>query len=150
MKNAELKIGTKVSYTKTNLVNGKTTSVESVVKGFYNSGSLHYVCLENGDKMFKEALTVVETNKPLTVVEKVLIVQKLLKECNEEAEYKFKVRRTREMYVTSKLYCLTVVGRTHVKLLEDSIEKATTKFWQMGGGQIHHTSQHNLKIWFAN
>ena len=62
MKNTKLTIGTKVSYNKVSLKNGETTSHESVVEGFLNSGSLHYVCLENGDMMFKEALTVKEYN----------------------------------------------------------------------------------------
>ena len=46
MNNTELTIGTKVSYNKVSLKNGETTSLESVVKGFYDG----YVCLENGDK----------------------------------------------------------------------------------------------------
>lgn len=62
MKKTKLTIGTKVSYNKVSLTNGETTSLESVVKGFYRDGSLHYVCLENGDKMFKEALTVTQDN----------------------------------------------------------------------------------------
>ena len=58
MKNTELTIGTKVSYNKVSLKNGEITSLESVVKGFYDG----YVALENGDKMFKQALTVKEDN----------------------------------------------------------------------------------------
>ena len=58
MKNTELTIGTKVSYNKVSLKNGETTSLESVVVGFFDG----YVSLENGDKMFKQALTVKQDN----------------------------------------------------------------------------------------
>jgi hypothetical protein len=54
----KIKIGNKVSYTLVSL-NKPSEYKESIVTGFYNDGSLHYVCLENGDKMFKEALTIV-------------------------------------------------------------------------------------------
>lgn len=81
-------------------------------------------------------------------IEKVKIIEELLKKCNENARYKFKVRRTNETYVNSKLYCLTIVGNCHVETLEKSIEKATDKFYNLDGGQIHHTTQHNIKMWF--
>ncbi len=58
MENTELKIGTRVRYTRTSVLK-ESTNEESIVTGFYNDGSLHYVCLMNGDKMFKEALTIV-------------------------------------------------------------------------------------------
>ena len=58
MKNTELTIGTKVRYNKVSLKNGETTSLDSVVIGFYDG----YVSLENGDKMYKQALTVKEDN----------------------------------------------------------------------------------------
>ena len=58
MKNTKLKIGTTVSYNKVSLKNGETTSLESVVIGYYDG----YVSLLNGDKMFNEALT--EVAKP--------------------------------------------------------------------------------------
>ena len=67
MKNTELTIGTKVSYNKVSLKNGETTSLESVVVGFFDG----YVSLENGDKMFKQALTTIKThtmeNKGITI-----------------------------------------------------------------------------------
>lgn len=58
MKNTKLTIGTKVSYNKVSLKNGETTSLDSVVVGFYDG----YVSLLNGDKMFKQALTVKQDN----------------------------------------------------------------------------------------
>ena len=63
MKNTELTIGTKVSYNKVSLKNGEAKSLESVVKGFYDG----YVSLENGDKMFKQALTIIDDNNSLSV-----------------------------------------------------------------------------------
>ena len=85
----------------------------------------------------------------MTSEQKVKEITALLNECNKESKYKFKVRKSREQYVSTKLYCLTIVGRTHVGLLEEAIQKASKRFWELGGGQIHHTSQHNLKMWFA-
>jgi hypothetical protein len=54
----KLTIGTKVSYNKVSLKNGETTSLESVVTGYYDG----YISLLNGDKMFSQALT--EIAKP--------------------------------------------------------------------------------------
>jgi len=55
MKNTQLTIGTTVSYTKTSLTS-EPKKVQSVVTKFYDG----YVWLENGDKMFKEALTILD------------------------------------------------------------------------------------------
>ncbi len=57
MKITELTIGTKVSYTRTSLTSDPV-DLQSVVKGFFDG----YVCLENGDKMSRSALTVIEDN----------------------------------------------------------------------------------------
>ena len=57
MKNTELTIGTKVSYTKTSVI-AEPKQLQSVVSGFYGD----YICLENGDKMSASALTVTQDN----------------------------------------------------------------------------------------
>ena len=57
MKNTELTIGTKVSYTKTSVLS-EPVDLQSVVKGFFDG----YVCLENGDKMSRGALTIIGDN----------------------------------------------------------------------------------------
>lgn len=90
MNNTELTIGTKVSYNKVSLKNGETTSLESVVKGFYDG----YVCLENGDKMFKQALTIVNENDSLDV------------ELVNEREYSY--RKSMKSAKTYKAYEATI------------------------------------------
>jgi len=72
----QLTIGTKVSYNKVSLKNGETTSLESVVKGFFSDGSHHYVCLENGDKMFKEALTILDDSLEQIHIQYLTLIQK--------------------------------------------------------------------------
>jgi len=72
----QLTIGTKVSYNKVSLKNGETTRIESVVKGFLSDGSLHYICLENGDKMFKEALTILDDSLEQIHIQYLSLIQK--------------------------------------------------------------------------
>ena len=72
----ELTIGTKVSYNKVSLKNGETTRLESIVKGFLSDGSHHYVCLENGDKMFKEALTILDDSLEQLHIQYLALIQK--------------------------------------------------------------------------
>ena len=52
-------LGKKVTYNQVNL-NGVVTSKESVVIGDYHDGRFLYICLSNGDKMFSQALTIIE------------------------------------------------------------------------------------------
>ena len=63
----KLAIGTKVSYTlSTSILSNRAWSgalKESKVVGHEHDGRFNWVCLENGDKMFKEALTIVEENE---------------------------------------------------------------------------------------
>ena len=94
MKNTELKIGTKVSYTRTSLTS-EPVDLQSVVKGFFDG----YVCLENGDKMSRSALNVIEGNNIKVEVE-------------EEKEYYYrKNRKSAKMYkayeVLLKVYNVT-------------------------------------------
>jgi len=57
MKNTELKIGTRVRYTKTSVI-AEPKQLESVVIGYYDD----YISLLNGDKMSSASLT--EIAKP--------------------------------------------------------------------------------------
>lgn len=59
--NKDLKVGTKVRYI---LPNGSFQAIreykEAVITGEYHDGRLNWICLDNGDKMFEQALTVCE------------------------------------------------------------------------------------------
>ena len=60
MKNQELTIGTKVTYTQTH-IHSEPTQHESTIKGFLPEG---WVLLENGDTFTKSALNIVtESNE---------------------------------------------------------------------------------------
>ena len=81
MENTQLTIGTKVSYTRTSLTS-EPVDLQSVVKGFFDG----YVCLENGDKMSRSALTVIESDN-------------VKAEVVEEKEYYYrKNRKSAKMY----------------------------------------------------
>ena len=86
----------------------------------------------------------------ITTLDKVKRVETVLKECNDKAKYKFKVRRTKEQYNSKKLYCLTIVGKVHIEFLEQDIVEAIQEFFRVNNyeGQIQHTSQHNFKMYF--
>jgi len=59
MTTKELTIGTKVYYKPTSFNGSKIIPKTSTVVGFYEN----YVCLENGDKMFRQALTIFEDKR---------------------------------------------------------------------------------------
>ena len=151
MKNTELKIGNKVEYTKTSIHSTPELKQSTIVaiypKNIWPEG---YVRLENGDVMLPQALNVISNE--LTTLDKIKRVETVLKECNENAEYKFKVRRTKEQYNLNKLYCLTIVGIVHIKFLDEYTKDAQNEFWKLNNneGQIHTTSQHNIKMYFPS
>tara|TARA_R110002153_G_scaffold106481_1_gene245795 strand:+ start:150 stop:596 length:447 start_codon:yes stop_codon:yes gene_type:complete len=148
MKNTELTIGTKVKYNQVSLKNGETTSLESVVKGFYDG----YVSLENGDKMFKQALTTIKTHT-MTTKEQINQVVAELNKCLPNAQAKscgYKVRVGRETYVSNRVSCITIVGKCHVENLEQHTSKAIDKYFSFGNDAIQHTMHHNIKLFFRD
>lgn len=58
--NKNLKVGTKVSYIKCNTSAESNEYKEAVITGEYHDGRFNWICLDNGDKMFSEALTILE------------------------------------------------------------------------------------------
>ena len=56
-----LAIGTKVNYLHTSIIDNHTTWKVSEVVGHEFDGRFNYVVLENGDKMFSQALSVHKT-----------------------------------------------------------------------------------------
>jgi len=150
MKNTELKIGNKVEYTKTSIYSTPKLKQSTIVaiypKNIYPEG---YVRLENGDVMLPQALNVISNE--LTTLDKVKRIESILNKCNEKARYKFKVRRTKEQYGSNRVYCLIINGRgLHIKFLDEYTKDAQNEFWRLNNyeGQIHTTSQHNIKMYF--
>ncbi len=58
--NKNLKVGTKVSYIKFNTSAESNEYKQAVITGEYHDGRFNWICLDNGDKMFAQALTVWE------------------------------------------------------------------------------------------
>tara|TARA_R100000963_G_C4637253_1_gene101161 strand:+ start:416 stop:718 length:303 start_codon:yes stop_codon:yes gene_type:complete len=92
--------------------------------------------------------------KNIILLGRVKKIEKLLNECNENSEYKFKVRRTKEKShnQSDKGYCITIIGVTHIDFLEIAVVNAINEFWRLNKqmGQVVVTSQHNLKLYFPN
>jgi hypothetical protein len=144
MKNVQLTIGTKVSYTRTSLTS-EPVDLQSVVKGFFDG----YVCLENGDKMSRSALTVIEDNTEQQIKSIVLELNKCLPNA-KKAQCGFKVRVGKELLVSSKVKCITIVGRCHVELLEKVTQSALDMYASFGYDSMQHTIQHNIKLFFRD
>jgi len=93
-------------------------------------------------------------NPNLTILNKVKRIEKILNVCNENSQYKFKVRRTKEKLndQVDKVYCLTIIGITHIDFLEIAVADVINEFWKINEqmGQVFNTSQHNLKLYFPN
>jgi hypothetical protein len=52
--------------------------------------------------------------------------------------------------VNSSLHCITINGHgLHVEVLEGIVRPALDEFYRKYLGQVHHTTQHNLKVFFS-
>lgn len=77
--NKELKVGARVSYT---LPAGSLRATpeykESVITGEYHDGRFNYICLENGDKVFKHSLTIIDRLTKSDLVKGLKVIDKAL------------------------------------------------------------------------
>lgn len=89
----------------------------------------------------------------MTTKEQIKEVVAELNKCLPKAKAKscgYKVRVGRETYVSSRVNCITIVGKCHVENLEQHTLSAINKYFSFGNDAIQHTQQHNIKLFFKD